>query len=234
MRTHFSIALILAGYITVCGCADKKDQGGIQPVGQADANVLNASHSRFDTPQDPPFTADTRYAAGQLAESQGAAAAAIDQYNQALKLDPKHQASLYRLAVLYTQARDYPQAIESWKQYVKATNSSATAYSNLAFCYEVAGQMSEAESAYKSGIEREPKNSPCRINYGLMLARTGRIQEGMSQLAEVLSPAEVHYNVASVYEQQGRTDDAREEYQKALDLDPKLWEAQSRLSKLDD
>jgi Flp pilus assembly protein TadD len=67
-----------------------------------------------------------------------------------------------------------------------------------------------------------------------MLARTGRIQEGMSQLAEVLSPAEVHYNVASVYEQQGRTDDAREEYQKALDLDPKLWEAQSRLSKLDD
>ena len=66
-----------------------------------------------------------------------------------------------------------------------------------------------------------------------MLARNGRTPEAIQQLAVVLNPAEVQYNLASVYEQLGRKDEAREEYQKALELDPKLWEAQSRLSKLE-
>ena len=56
----------------------------------------------------------------------------------------------------------------------------------------------EAETAYLRGIERDPKNVPCRTNYGLMLARLGRTAEGTLQLQAVLTPAEVHYNLASV------------------------------------
>ena len=66
-----------------------------------------------------------------------------------------------------------------------------------------------------------------------MLARNGRDQEAVIQLSAVLKPAEVHYNLASVYESVGKKPEARREYQKALELDPRLWEAQVRLSKLD-
>ena len=66
-----------------------------------------------------------------------------------------------------------------------------------------------------------------------MLARNDRKDEAVAQLSAVLKPAEVHYNLASVYEQVGRKAEAKQEYEKALELDPKLWEAQSRLSKLD-
>jgi tetratricopeptide (TPR) repeat protein len=229
-------AALLSAWLALLGSAscahNNKDQNAaIQKLPEAQADALSASHSNFENSEDPPFTADTRFAAGQLAESQNQQANAIAQYREALKIDPKHQPSIYRLAVLYTQARQYPQAIETWKQYVRATNGSATAWSNLAFCYELADQPQEAEQAYKTGID--PNDQPCRVNYGLMLARNNHPAQAIEQLSAVLKPAEVHYNLASVYEQIGQKESARSEYQKALELDPKMWEAQTRLSKLD-
>lgn len=226
------VVLIALALVPVGACQSRQDQGPIQKLSEAEAQALNAQYSRFETSEDPPFTAETHFAAGQLAESQGLVAKAIEQYRQALKIDPRHQKSLYRLGILYTQTRQYPQALEVWRQYVKACNGSATALSNLGFCYELAGQLAEAERAYKMGIEREPANQPCRVNYGLMLARSGRIEQAVSQLSAVLKPAEVHYNLGSVYEQLGRKEQAEAEYRKALELDPQFWEARARLAKL--
>jgi Flp pilus assembly protein TadD len=66
----------------------------------------------------------------------------------------------------------------------------------------------------------------------MMLARTNRVEEGRAQLEAVLKPAEAAYNIGSVLEQTGRKDQAREEYNKALKLDPNFQQAQARLSAL--
>lgn len=227
------ITLILG--LMLSGCMmnqTPENNGGIQRVTGTDADQLNAGHSRFEASEDPPFKAQTRYAAGQLAESQGRPDAAIIQYKEAIKIDANHQASLYRMGIIYTKVHQFPEAIEAWKQYIKATNYAATSYSNLAFCYEQAGQNPDAEWTYKTGIKRDSSNVSCRTNYGLMLARLGRVDEAKEQLSAVLTPAEVHYNLASVFELQGKTEQARAEYERALELDPKFWEAQSRLTKL--
>jgi Tfp pilus assembly protein PilF len=228
--------IILVGVLLLfsVSCSNNQnEQSGIQRLNGDQAEMLNASHSTFDTPKDPPFNPETRYAAGKLAETQGQPEAAMQQYVEALKGNPKHQDALYSLAVLQTKAKMYPQAIETWKRYVSVCNGSATASNNLAFCFELAGRNSDAETTYKSGIKKEPKNEPCRTNYGLFLARNGRRKEAVEQLSAVLQPAEVHYNLGSVYEQMGRRDDARSEYEKALELDPQLWEAKSRMAKLE-
>jgi tetratricopeptide (TPR) repeat protein len=183
-------------------------------------------------PKPEPLTADTRFAAGQLAESQGNTDVAIKQYKAALKTDSKHLPSMYRLAVVYSQLKKFDDAIGAWQQYVKATNSAAGAYSNLAFCYELAGRGSDAEATYQKGITRDPKDLACRTNYGLMLARHDRVTEAMAIWRPVLSEAEMHYNLASVYEMNGHKFEARTEYQKALQLDPKLTDAKSRLAQL--
>jgi tetratricopeptide (TPR) repeat protein len=222
--------------LTSASCTNQNDQnsmGAVQGLRGKDADALSAQRSTFDNVKDPPLTADTRFAAGQLAESQNQLDAAVGQYREAIKLNPKHQPSIYRLAVLHTKAQQYPQAIEMWKQYVKATNGSATAYSNLAFCYDLAGKPEDAEDAFKTGVQNEPQNEPCRVNFGLFLARQGRKDEAIEQLSTVLKPAEVHYNLASIYEQTGRKAEARSEYERAIELDPQLWEAKSRLANLE-
>jgi tetratricopeptide (TPR) repeat protein len=225
MRTSF-ITIMAAALLF--GCAH--NQGAIQKVSEKDADKLNAQNSRFENTDSPPINAETRFAAGQLAESQGQIAQAVEQYREVLKLNPKHPQALYRLGIIYTETKQYDLAIEVWRQYVKVNNGSATAISNLGFCYELAGQLPEAEKAYNIGIEKEPHNQPCRVNYGLMLVRTGRVKEAAQQLSVVLRPAEVHYNIASVYEQTGKKEEAKAEYKKALDSDPKFWEARTRLA----
>ncbi len=231
MRTILIVTLVA---LLTAGCAgNRKEDGAVQGVGSAEADKLNASRARFDDSKDQPFTADTHFAAAQLAESQGQPDRAIEQYRLAIKLEPKHIGALYRLAMIETRNKRYPQAIAIWKEYVKASKNSATAMSNLAFCYDLAGQTAEAESTFQAGISHEPSNQPCRVNYGLMLARLGRADEALAQLLAVLEPGEAHYNLASVYEQQGSKDQARAEYRKALEMNPRLWEARARLSKID-
>jgi tetratricopeptide (TPR) repeat protein len=180
-----------------------------------------------------PLTADTHFAAGQLAETQGNIPAAIAQYQQALKLNPKHANSLYHLSVIYTEARQFDQAIPTWQRYVRATNGSPESFANLGICYELAGQPTDAQSSYEAGLQKDSLNVVCRTNYGLMLARQDKIPDAMRIWQPVLTDAQCHYNLASVYELEGRKLQAKLEYQKALELDPKMGDALARLAALD-
>src|SRR5438105_1518812 len=197
--------------LVIGGCAGNKDahqpKSAVRGISESDAASMNAERGRFQKMEDQPFTAQTHFAAGQLAETQGSLGVAIDRYNAVLKTNRKHLPSLYRLGVLYAQTKAYPEAIASWKKYLDISGGDATAYGNLGFCHELAAQPFVAEKAYLAGIARDPKSNPCRVNYGLMLARTNRVNEAIVQLQAVLPEAQVYYNIASMHEIQGRRED---------------------------
>ena len=219
---------LTAAVLIVAGCQHAKDPD--KRVGGS--GKINEADMKFETSEDPPLKANTHFAAGQLAEARGDLSTAVEQYWKAVKLQPKCKDALFRLGIVYTRLEHYPDAIVAWKEYVKATDGDAAGYSNLGFCSELAGKHNDAESAYRKGIEKDPANNPCRVNYGLMLARDCRIGEATIQLQAVLTPAEVHYNIASIYEHQGKKESARVEYRKALTLEPDFADAQVRLSLL--
>jgi len=234
MYRHMSYpgVLFACGLMLVGGCAGTQDKS-VSRLSRSEAESLNARHARFDSADDPPFTAETHYAAGRLAESQNQIDKALQQYAAALKIDAGHLPSLFRMGVLYARRGDYNKAIETWRTYTRRTNDDPTACANLGFCYELASQPAQAEAAYKRGIAKDPANQPCRVNYGLMLARSGRIAEATAQLQAVLPPAQVHYNLAAVHEEMGRKTEARAEYRRAVELDPSFAEARARLAALD-
>jgi Flp pilus assembly protein TadD len=206
---------------------------GSNPKQPATNTSASSQSSPFDQSKSPPIRAQTHFAAGQLAESQGDLTTAIDQYQRALSLDPKHADAMFRLGCVLTTTHDFPKAIDTWNRYVTLTQGSATAYNNLAFCQELAGDPIAAESAYRKGIARDPANEPCHVDYGLMLARHGRPNEALLQLQAVLPPGKAHYDLAAVYEQSGQKKKAKAEYAKALELDPNLDDAKAKLAALD-
>ena len=220
---------LLAIFIT--GCAKNQQPVGNLPKNKA--NELSAQNSKFEKAKDPPFTAATHFAAGQLAESQEASLAAITHYQAALKVDKHHQPSLFRLAVIHTKMKSYPKAIEAWKQYIRETNGDAAALGNLGLCYELAGRKDDAEKSYQAGITKDPRNVSCRVNFGLFLARLGRMEEAKSQFTAVLPAAQAHYNLGSIYEQQGKREQAKNEFRQALQIDANLTDAKTRLAALD-
>jgi len=220
------VAWLVGLSLLIAGCANKGDKAGA-----ADAEKKGmAAKTSFDTEKEPAITAETRFAAGKLAESQENPIGAAKQYEEALKLKSDHVPSLYRLGVVYAQLKQYPKAIETWKHYIKATDQSAGGYANLGFCQELAGDFKAAEATYQKGIAKDPKNQPCRVNYGLMLARQERMTDAVSNLRAVLTPAEVSYNLGSIHEQFGRKEQAKAEYNRALQLDPTFNDARTRLA----
>lgn len=224
-------ALSLAVVLTAVGCQEQHPTGGaIQGVDQDKAQDMNAERAKFEQMKDPPVTADTRYAAGQLAESQGNLDQAVRQYTEALKTDPKHAKSLYRLGVVYAQEKKFAEAADAWRRYVDVSGRAAVGYNNLGLCYEQAGRAEDAVAAYHKGLETDPKSEPLHVNYGMMLARQGKIDEAMAQLTAVMTPAAAHYDLGTVFERQGKIAEARLEYRLALQLDPTLQDAKQRLA----
>ncbi len=228
MKRVITGSLLLSAWF-IGGCQDSH-----QVVTSNNPMIGNAPiHDPNEPKPDAPLTANTHYAAGQLAEQQGDVPRAITQYEAANNLDHNMTGPLLRLGLLYTQLGQFDQAVDAWNRYIKATKNDAAAYCNLGYTLELAGRSAEAESAYKSAIQRQPRNETARVNYGLMLARAGRISESLAQLQVVLTPAEAHYDVASVYESEGKKDAAKAEYRTALNLDPDMNDAQARLAALD-
>ena len=234
-RTAILLSACVAAALAF-GCAsnenDNEQKADQQPKGTLMGNAVNRPNQSdpFLTEQDPPVQARTFFAAGQFAEAEGNYAAAAKQYESACKIQPDYLWAEYRLGVVYSHQKDWPKAIAAWNNYIESSNQAASAYSNLGFTYELMGDWSRAEEAYQKGIARDSRCHPCRVNYGLLLARKGRIPDAVQQFAVVLSPAEIHYNLASVFEQQGRTKLARAEYEMALKLDPKMKDAQTRMA----
>jgi tetratricopeptide (TPR) repeat protein len=224
-----TIRFLLAGVVMTAGAGCAKDQAAMT---RNDAERLKNEKAKAEMIQDRPLTADSHFAAGQVAEMQGDVERALEQYQLALKINPKHPGSLFRMALIFTQQQQFPEAVDTWNRFINATGKSASGYNNLGLCLELANRIPEAEAAYKTGIAREPSSQPCHVNYGLMLARRGRMQEATAQLQTVLSPAEVHYDLASVFETQGHTEEAKAEYKKSLQLDPDMSDAKSRLASL--
>jgi len=198
-----------------------------------DQREAQAARDSFESQREPEINVNTRHAAGRLAEASNNLPLAVQQYEEALKIDEKHLPSLYRLGVVHAKMTSYDNAVEAWKKYIKLTDGSGVGYSNLGYTYELAGRLGDAETTYKAGIALDPDGEPCRVNYGLMLARLGRASEATLQLQTVLAPAEVHYNLASVYEQLGRKEQAKVEYNKSIELDPELQDARTRLAALE-
>lgn len=231
MRESFigvGLTVALAGV----GCSGSGRQDAITGVPQAQAAEMQAARTGFDAATEPALTAETRYAAGRVAESRGDLNQAIRQYEEALKLDPKHAAAMYHLGVIHTQLKDFPRATALWERYLVATGHAASGYANLGYCHEQAGRIQQAEDAYRAGIKKDPTNGPCRINLGLLLARQGRVADAREQLSRVLPPEEVYYNLGSVFEQEGFYSLSRSMYEAALAAVPDFEPARTRLSRL--
>ncbi len=162
---------------------------------------------------------------------------AIEVARQAVELEPSEPRG-YNLwgNALYAQQR-YEEAIEKYQQVIELNPEAAYAYYNIANCYGQTGETDKALEFYAKTLEIDP-------DYALAYYRRASLyhftlhdaSKAAVDFAKYIQYEEGdpdgYIGLARAYAELGRTDDAEEAYETAIDLQPNLPDALNELANL--
>lgn len=129
--------------------------------------------------------------------------------------------------------RDYRSAVAIWSDTVVRRPDNYKAHYNLAFHLERERNVVRAEHHYRQALRVRPGEREALNSLGLLLARTGRGEEGaallLKDLERAADPAEVHMNLGLIRGIQKRPEESARHYREALRLKPGLATAHFNL-----
>jgi tetratricopeptide (TPR) repeat protein len=157
-------------------------------------------------------------------------------FNDVLKLDPNDTDAHVNLGKIYADRSQYDEAMYHYNKTIQINPDEASAYVHLGVMLATQGRIDEAISLYRKAIERKmPYSSQLHVGLGTYLLQQGKIEEAIYEfeLAIKLKPdATTFNNLGVALGLKGRTDEAMENYKKAIRLDPKNAEAHYNLGNI--
>jgi tetratricopeptide (TPR) repeat protein len=176
-----------------------------------------------------PLSAEEHDKLGQIYESQGKPALALEQYREALKKDKKHVPSLLLLGDLSFRTKDYAAAETAYTEALKLDPQNGDTCNNLAWVYIQRGtNVKEARELITRAMTLTPDHRPYYLDtLGVLLLKLGSPGEAITALNESLATlpkdrrdllAEVQGHLADAYKAEG--DDAK--YREALQRQKEL------------
>jgi len=153
---------------------------------------------------------------------------AIQNFQQAIALDPSFARAYDNLGLCYYYQNDNQRAIDSYKRAIELDRSSAHPsawpYLNLAITQQFLNQPREAEANVREAIRLDPSLPQAHFELGSILEEAGRLNEAVLALQEAArldaSYAEPHMAMARIYHKLGHESEAHAEVQTYLRLHP--------------
>ncbi len=96
-----------------------------------------------------PMVDDIHFRWGEICEELGMIRPAMDSYSRALKINPCHEASFFRLAILYSDTGNFKRSIHFLKKLLKRNPNNREARELLAENYEKLGLVGKAKAISK-------------------------------------------------------------------------------------
>jgi len=161
--------------------------------------------------------------------------AAIEYFQQAIKLDPKFALAYARISETYGSMPAYPylspkeafpQAKAAAEKALQIDPTLSEAYTFLAYSLVIYDwNWPEGERSFKRAIELDPNSSTAHFRYGqIYLLATGHFDEGIAEIKRGLDlePLDVNMGgtLASAYFYAGRNEASLEQAKKTYDLEP--------------
>jgi tetratricopeptide (TPR) repeat protein len=179
-----------------------------------------------------PHSARMHQAMAHELEKHGDDEAAIRNYREALKLDPKLPGLHFELAEVLNAssvATEQQEAESEYKAALSVNQFDERAEFRLGDVSSRRGDVQEAYAHYSRAVELQPNDAEANIGLAkvLMLMNQPDRAEPLLQRALQLDPtsAAAHFRLSTLYRQAGRTTDAKrelEEYQKYKEMKEKL------------
>ncbi len=133
----------------------------------------------------------TDLAAIVTALQQGRATEAEHMARAWLELEPSNEDGLILLAMALQLQERNADAVQVWRELTLHMPQSATHWNNLATSLRDAGELEQAEDAYRRTLELDPASSLAQLNLGYLLLESGKFPEAHECFfsAHALDPA---------------------------------------------
>jgi protein O-GlcNAc transferase len=189
--------------------------------------------SDVPAPLGPEQKAEIQMALAMSAERQGRTDEAKKIYHEVIKAAPKRADVYHRLALLHSRQGECVAAEEHYLKAVQLEPGNAQWHGDRGYNYYLQEKWPEAEASLRRAIELDGELLRARNNLGMLLARTGREAEAMQQFTKGgCDRAQASANLALAMAMEGRIEEAQQEYQRALEHNPKLQGARDMLASL--
>jgi tetratricopeptide (TPR) repeat protein len=163
-------------------------------------------------------------------------AAAANEWNKAVDLDPADGKARYHLAYALEKQGQFDQAIAQYRKSVELDGSNASAYSSLSVVLARSGNLPESIVAAKQALALNPKDALTEGNLAASLLETGQTDEAVDHIRKALEIDpdfdDAHSMLGIILARAGKLDDAVAQLQKAVSLTPDSIEFRFNLGRV--
>ena len=176
---------------------------------------------------DKEFLAIQKLKEGNKIYAVGDYQAAINFYNESLKLNPNFADAYNNLGVIYNILKNYDAAIDSYTKAIAINPNVALFYYNLGANYYSLNNYDAALQNYNKSIELDPNYAPVYNNRGIVYQSLNDFEKALADFKKSIeiesnyaNNAAVYSNIGMIYDDLKQYDDAIENLKKAIALDP--------------
>lgn len=168
--------------------------------------------------------------------------AATMNYTEAIEMHPELMRPYYRLYTYYFNEGEFESAIQLTEKQLNYNDTTGVIYLNYGNVLQRNEQYPEAVKAYTTALELEPELYNTWYQIGRLAAVSGEyLEDGFSYITRFIDLEDVndqtkawaYYRKGSILEHMQRKDDAMQQYELALQLDPAHEQAKAALNNLD-
>ncbi len=130
--------------------------------------------------------AETYYNLGVVSQRAGKIQDAIEQYEQALRVNPDFANAHYNLGVALLAVGRLREAIGHWEQALRIKPDDAETHYNLGVALVQLGQVPQAIARYEQALRIRPEYVEAHYSLGIVLDQAGKTQEAIEHFEQAL------------------------------------------------
>lgn len=180
--------------------------------------------------------AGIRSGLGVALQGEGNAAAAREEFQRALDLDPENFAALYHLGELAIESGQPEQAVDLLQAAAKDRPDDLDTREHLAMAFAQSGRAADALSQLRDAIRLSPADASLHALLSQVLAGSGELQQAIEEQNQALhlqpNDPDGWNNLGVLEARTGKTAAARSDFEHALQLAPDHAQARANLAHL--
>ncbi|MCX5753346.1 MAG: tetratricopeptide repeat protein [Candidatus Krumholzibacteria bacterium] len=159
---------------------------------------------------------------------------AMEQFKEALKVDPKFDLARENLQYVFAETGIEDADVRRWRDEVKRDPENFEAMLRLGVSFQNMGRFREAAEMLGAVVEKNPDHTMARFHLAITLKAQGLYQQALEHYLYIgvhfAKSAVFHTDLGEVYYNIGRTDEAIAELNAAIKLDADYWRSHFLLS----